>query len=116
MATSDNIVTVELSSWADFKIASKFDAIVSVGAMEHFASLECRKKGLHIDVYRNFFRLCFNISKSQSFLGLQTIATLKSPNSRQTTILVGNKTIKLYQWGKGPTILLVHAWGGEVVN
>jgi len=31
----------------------------------------------------------------------------------QSTILVGNKSIQLYQWGHGPSILLVHAWGGR---
>lgn len=33
--------------------------------------------------------------------------------AKQSTISVGNKTIKLYQWGAGPAILLVHAWGGR---
>lgn len=34
-------------------------------------------------------------------------------NAKILTVKVRDKTIKLYQWGAGPTILLVHGWGGR---
>ncbi len=30
-----------------------------------------------------------------------------------STIMVNDKLIKLYQWGEGPLILLIHGWGGR---
>jgi pimeloyl-ACP methyl ester carboxylesterase len=33
--------------------------------------------------------------------------------SKQTTIKIGKNLIKLYHWGSGPAILLVHGWGGR---
>lgn len=34
-------------------------------------------------------------------------------SAEQSTILVSNKQIKLYRWGEGPPILLIHGWGGR---
>ncbi len=73
-------LTVHLQSWRDFKSAS-FDAIISIGAMEHFVTLQDRKLNKHIDIYRDFFRKCFELSKEQAYLGLQTIIALKKPDS-----------------------------------
>ena len=33
--------------------------------------------------------------------------------ANKSTILVKNNLIKVYQWGTGPAILLVHGWGGR---
>ena len=77
-------VSLKLCSWLDLNNEKRFDAIVSVGAMEHFASLKERKNGRHLDVYENFFRCCANLSKKQAYLGLQTIVTLKKPETLQS--------------------------------
>jgi pimeloyl-ACP methyl ester carboxylesterase len=34
-------------------------------------------------------------------------------SAKKSEISISNKTIKLYQWGSGPSILLVHGWGGR---
>ena len=48
-------VSVELSSWADFTPVSRaYDSIVSIGAFEHFASMEDRRLRRHREVYRRF--------------------------------------------------------------
>lgn len=77
-------VSLELCSWSDLKPATQFDAIVSIGAMEHFASLDDRKNGIQTDVYRHFFQCCFNFSKDHAYLGLQTIVTFKKPDTLQS--------------------------------
>lgn len=37
-------------------------------------------------------------------------------NARHTRILFGAKTLKVLEWGQGPTILLVHCWGGRATQ
>jgi alpha/beta hydrolase family protein len=34
-------------------------------------------------------------------------------SAKQSKVVVGNKIIQFYQWGRGPSVLLVHAWGGR---
>lgn len=74
---------VRLSSWRDFVPAGKFDALVSIGAFEHFASLEERDAGQHRQVYADFFEWCRTVSADGARLGLQTIVTLRAPESLQ---------------------------------
>lgn len=73
-------LTVYLNSWQEFN-KEPFDAIISIGAMEHFVTIKERKLNQHIDIYRNFFKKCFELSKPSCFLALQTIVTLKKPDS-----------------------------------
>lgn len=77
-------VEVHLRSWADFDSETKFDAIVSIGAFEHFASLEDRAKGRQISVYKSFFERCHYLSCENSSLALQTIVTEKKPSTLQS--------------------------------
>jgi len=34
-------------------------------------------------------------------------------NAKKSNLHVGNNVIKMYQWGSGPAVLLVHGWGGR---
>jgi cyclopropane-fatty-acyl-phospholipid synthase len=77
-------ISADLCSWANFSGESTFDSIVSIGAMEHFSSIEDRRLGKHIEVYRYFFQRCADLSKKNSYLGLQTIVTMKNPNTLQS--------------------------------
>ena len=76
-------IAVKLCSWSELNAAKRFDAVLSIGAMEHFASLEDKKKGNQVKVYRDFFKCCFDFSADGSYLGLQTIVTLKNPDTLQ---------------------------------
>jgi cyclopropane-fatty-acyl-phospholipid synthase len=77
-------LAVHLQSWADYENPGYFDAVVSIGAFEHFASLQDRRDGRQLDIYRNFFRRCLSVSKPNAMLGLQTIVTARMPNTRQS--------------------------------
>jgi cyclopropane-fatty-acyl-phospholipid synthase len=77
-------VSLHLCSWSGLKVDKRFDAIVSIGAMEHFVSLAERKNGKQIDVYEHFFECCSKLSKNNSYLALQTIVTLKKPETLQS--------------------------------
>ncbi len=76
--------SIALCSWEDLKSDIKFDSIISIGAMEHFASLEDLKHGKQVEVYRKFFERCLDVSTQDSYLGLQTIITAKKPDSLQS--------------------------------
>ncbi|MEV4932439.1 cyclopropane-fatty-acyl-phospholipid synthase family protein [Sphingobium sp. LSP13-1-1.1] len=66
-------ISAVLSNWHDYCPDRPFDAIISVGAFEHFAhpqqSVEERR-----GVYREFFQACRDWMKGKGRLSLQTIA------------------------------------------
>lgn len=70
-------VTVREESWRDHKPAAPYDAIVSIGAFEHFA-----RPGLtptaKLDAYREFFAFCRRVLKDGGRVSLQTIAFVGS--------------------------------------
>lgn len=51
----------------------KYDAIVSVCALEHFATFEESEAGLQRKVYDKFFDWCLDVSKESAYIGIQSI-------------------------------------------
>lgn len=76
-------INVEFSSWRNYVPTNRFDALISIGAFEHFASLDDRAVGQHRQVYADFFEWCRAVSTNQACLGLQTIVTARAPESLQ---------------------------------
>ncbi|HEY8085910.1 MAG TPA: cyclopropane-fatty-acyl-phospholipid synthase family protein [Methylophilaceae bacterium] len=75
-------ISVDLRSWRDCKEPySKFDSIVSVGAFEHFATIEDHSASQHRQVYADFFDWCSSISTDDAHIGLQSIVINRAPNS-----------------------------------
>jgi cyclopropane-fatty-acyl-phospholipid synthase len=72
-ARSDVRVDVRKESWIDHVPSDKYDSIVSIGALEHFASPgdSAQEK---IGLYREFFGKCRSWLKPDGALSLQTIA------------------------------------------
>jgi cyclopropane-fatty-acyl-phospholipid synthase len=66
-------IEVRLESWSDHHPAARYDAIISIGAFEHFAKLEA-SDAEKIEGYRAFFSLCRDWLKPQGRLSLQTFA------------------------------------------
>jgi cyclopropane-fatty-acyl-phospholipid synthase len=81
-AIAPDNVEVWVRNWSDYEPAEPFDAIISVGAFEHFA-----RQGLspdeQIEAYRRFFSSCRNWLKPGGRLSLQTIAYGDIPRDRQ---------------------------------
>jgi cyclopropane-fatty-acyl-phospholipid synthase len=83
-AQGDPRITASLTSWANLPLAEPhFDAVVSVGAFEHFASREDRLQGRQREIYRQFFHTCRRVSTDVAKLGLQTIVTVRAPKTLQ---------------------------------
>ena len=66
-------VTVNLEDWADHAPAAPYDAIVSVGAFEHFARTGL-DRAARVHAYRTFFARCADWLAPGGRLTLQTIA------------------------------------------
>lgn len=77
-------VSVSLQSWTEHRAPHcSYDAVVSIGAFEHFASREDRARNEHRQVYVRFFDWCLTVSTVQAQVGLQTIVTARAPRSLQ---------------------------------
>jgi cyclopropane-fatty-acyl-phospholipid synthase len=66
-------VEVHVESWSDHVTPAPYDAIISVGAFEHFAKLDQSLKE-KIEGYRGFFRRCHEWLPAGGCLSLQTIS------------------------------------------
>ena len=65
-------VAVRLESWSGHVPCAPYDAIVSIGAMEHFAGSGLDREA-QIGVYREFFRRCHDWLEPGGRISLQTI-------------------------------------------
>jgi cyclopropane-fatty-acyl-phospholipid synthase len=65
-------VEVRSESWTDHIPAETYDAIVSIGAFEHFATSE-QTAAEKVDGYRRFFTFCHHALRRGGSLSLQTI-------------------------------------------
>lgn len=68
-------LNVRIQDWKDIdpEKFGKVDAIVSVGAFEHFCSIEEYKSGKQDEIYGQFFKLCSDILEPGGRLFLQTM-------------------------------------------
>jgi cyclopropane-fatty-acyl-phospholipid synthase len=73
LSRRDDRIHVLKESWIDLAPAHRYDSIVSIGALEHFASPgdSPREK---IDLYREFFGKCRSWLRPGGAMSLQTIA------------------------------------------
>lgn len=72
IASKRDNVSVILESWKEHRPSSPYDAIVSVGAFEHFAKAGL-SKAAKAEAYRSFFRWCHANSTADCDLSLQSI-------------------------------------------
>lgn len=72
-AHADPGVSVRLESWVDHEPEEPYDAIVSIGALEHFANCD-QPESERLATYRAFFEFCHRSLRPGGRLSLQTIA------------------------------------------
>jgi cyclopropane-fatty-acyl-phospholipid synthase len=70
-------------SYLDFKPDKKFDAIISIGMLEHIVTAEQGRSGKHIDIYRNYFKLTHEWTNPGSWFGLHHIITIQIPRNKK---------------------------------
>lgn len=69
----DPRIDVLMESWADHEPARPYDAIVCIGALEHFVRPETPPDE-RIEIYRTFFARCRDLTRPGAWMSLQTIA------------------------------------------
>lgn len=76
-------VTAETLSWEHYRPQNnqKLDAIVSICALEHFATVEDQSQNLQREIYKKFFDWCLEVSTDEAQIGLQTIIITRPPNN-----------------------------------
>jgi cyclopropane-fatty-acyl-phospholipid synthase len=75
-------IEVRVENWKDHAADGPYDAIISVGAFEHFARYDASRDD-KIAAYREFFKFCHALLPPGGRLGLQTISKGNSPVTRQ---------------------------------
>ncbi|MGN2638096.1 class I SAM-dependent methyltransferase [Nocardia takedensis] len=76
---ADEHYDVRVENWADHRPESGYDAIISIGAFEHFADMGLRREQ-RVQAYREFFARCREWLPPGGRLALQTM--LKGNNTR----------------------------------
>lgn len=76
-------ITASHCSYLDFKPDKKFDAIISIGMLEHIVTAEQGRSGKHIDIYRNYFKLTHEWTNPGSWFGLHHIITIQIPRNKK---------------------------------
>lgn len=66
-------------SYADYRPAEPFDALISIGMLEHVVAPEEAHAGRSIEIYRRYFRLAHGFSRPGARFGLQTIVRDRIP-------------------------------------
>jgi cyclopropane-fatty-acyl-phospholipid synthase len=62
---------VVLSHWHDHRPAEKYDAIISIGAFEHFAHID-QNRAERVRAYRAFFAHCRDLLRPRGMMTVQT--------------------------------------------
>jgi cyclopropane-fatty-acyl-phospholipid synthase len=63
--------SVVLSHWHDHRPADKYDAIISIGAFEHFAHID-QNRAERVQSYRTFFTHCRDLLRPAGMMSIQT--------------------------------------------
>jgi cyclopropane-fatty-acyl-phospholipid synthase len=71
-----NVVAGDFRTWQP---EEKFDAIISICMMDHLCSPQEAREGKAIDIYRAYFKKCWEMTKPGSWFGLQTILRNRTP-------------------------------------
>ncbi|MCM6774559.1 cyclopropane-fatty-acyl-phospholipid synthase family protein [Nocardia sp. CDC159] len=85
---ADDRYAVAVQNWADHRPDAPYDAIVSLGAFEHFADMGLSRAG-RVEAYRRFFQCCHDWLAPGGRLGLQT--NVKGNNVRMSRAAVRNQ-------------------------
>jgi cyclopropane-fatty-acyl-phospholipid synthase len=82
-------IAVRLESWGDHIPTEPYDAVISIGAFEHFARAEWNDAD-KVAAYRSFFTCCHRWLKPGGRLSLQTIAFGHVEREKAATSPEGN--------------------------
>lgn len=76
-------VTAMLQDYKDYVPTEKYDALQSIEMIDHLCSPEQARKGMAVDLYREYFRKCHGWVKPGACFGFQAILRDRVPRSRK---------------------------------
>jgi cyclopropane-fatty-acyl-phospholipid synthase len=66
-----------------FETNEKFDALISICMIDHLCSPEEARKGKAVDIYRAYFKKCWELTNPGAWFGLQTILRNRVPRNKK---------------------------------
>jgi len=72
-------VTADFMQW---KTDERFDGLISICMIDHLCSPEEARQGKAVDIYRNYFKKCAEITKPGGSFGFQAILRNRTPKMR----------------------------------
>lgn len=75
-----HVVGADFREWTS---SQKFDSLISICMMDHLCSPEEARQGKAIDIYRKFFKKCWEMSNPGAWFGLQTILRNRVPRIKK---------------------------------
>ena len=82
----------------------KFDGLISICMMDHLCSPQEAREGKAIDIYRNYFKKCWQLTKPGSWFGLQTILRNRTPRDKKDLADVYFVTHEIFPGGLNPRL------------
>src|SRR5262245_5267153 len=76
-------VEVVSADFMKFETNERFDALISICMIDHLCSPEEARKGKAIDIYRAYFKKCWELTNKGAWFGLQTILRNRVPRIKK---------------------------------
>jgi cyclopropane-fatty-acyl-phospholipid synthase len=71
------------ADFREFTSKEKFDSLISICMIDHLCSPEEARHGKAIDIYRAYFKKCWELSNKGAWFGLQTILRNRVPRIKK---------------------------------
>jgi len=97
-------VTCVAGDFRTFQPEKKFDGLISICMMDHLCSPQEAREGKAIDIYRNYFKKCWEMTTKGSWFGLQTILRNKVPRIKKHLEDVYFVTHEIFPGGLNPRL------------
>ena len=97
-------VTADCVSYADYAPARPFDAVISIGMLEHVVSPEQAKAGEAIERYREYFRKVRSFCRPGARFALQTIVRDQTPATPADLREIGWTTRTIFPGSLAPRL------------
>jgi len=76
-------VTAKLMDFHDYEPEEKYDALISIEMIDHICSPEQARKGMAVELYRQYFKRCHSFVKPGAWFACQAILRDRVPRSRK---------------------------------
>ena len=107
--------TVRVEGWEQHDPADPYDAIISIGAIEHFARLDMSASE-RVQNYRAFFLRCRDLLKPRCWMSLQTFAygAYRSRDTNRHSAATKFLSAQIFPETDPPCLIeLVEAWDSQ---